>query len=408
MPGELGDMLTLKVGATTSREILSYAKSSDPEFGPVRLGPRVITGTKVRIECQIEIAPGIATSLPNDLTDFEAWLADLATAEIKLRGTRIEYLVASACIDGPHYSFRYLNEAGERFQMASIIIEATLKPATGASYTHSATTRTAVNNEGLEVVTVAGQIVTDGDPAASTVLLAGTGAGPILPARASGWQRTYEYEVDQANATCQYTCVLTELLAEYPSSGGDRVVDGERTVSSEYDEHNRCLTRYSFSYVGPWAADEIEAQHTTLRAAGGLLSARIAETTYKTASATGEFVVLSQRDVGQVLELNETVSHGKAGPLLREVRYAGTTPLIVQDAPAAWSYTQAGRAVGLGDYPLPPDPLFAEANLAEEPEIVLSRPNDHEFETAWRYRFLFADEQSIAAPHGRDGSEGYY
>jgi hypothetical protein len=395
MSGELGDMLTLHIGST-GREILAYTKDAQGVYDE-----NVRTGTRVTLDCQLEIAATPGVSLPQALAAFGAWAVDGADVQIKLRGTAIEHIAPAACREGPRVAYKLSDDAGESHQIASLAVEALLGPATGTPASSSQSTRTAVNLEGLRTITTTGQV--------SAVSAASAAALALLPARPAGWQRVYEYEVNADDTVCKYSCTLTELIAEYPAGGGNRVVDGERTISREYDEHNRLVTRYSCAYVGPWAAGELAAQHAALRAAGGLVSAHISETTHKTQACTGEFSVLAARvGGGEVLELTESVSHARSGPLLREVRYAGTTPLVVQEAAAAYMYTQSGRAVGLAAYPTPPEPVFDDDNLAEAPEIVLSRPNDHEFETSWRYRFLFVADQGVQAPNGRAGSEGYY
>ncbi len=389
--------------ATASLQVTGYAKSAEGVFDDA--GVRV--GTRVSFDLDGQVWAASVAELASALAALQAAAAtDGADFSITASGaTVLEQVLASDCAQAPRVALAYGDSQGPTHQDVRLTVEAVLAADDQAGVISvTETTSTAVNHEGLRTVTIDGTVRVSAGTDLSAAVLA------RVPARPAGWQQTYSYQVGGSGDAAlegTYQVVQTELVAEFPASGGDRVVDGERTITTALDEHNRQVTTTAYSYVGPYAQDYVEAQHAALRAAGGLLRAEISVTAHKTLTATGRFDVLTARGAG-VLELVETVSHARSGPLLREVRYPGTTPLIVAEADPGYAYSQAGRAIGLRAYPQPPAYLFAEANLAEAPQVVFSRPNDQEFETAWAFRFLFPDEQATAFPHDRTGSGGFY
>ncbi len=408
---EFDSILSCTIG-TSSFQLTGYTKSADGIYDDA--GSRI--GTKIAFGCDGEIIAADASALASALAAFEADAStDGANFSISGHGIIKEQLLAADCTEGPIVKFAYGSEQGHNCQSVSFTVEGTkaVDPNEDGILSSTQRTQTQVNLEGLKVVTISGKVITTGSPTASTVVLVGVGAEPVplIPTRPAGWQQTYSYNVNENDTECSYEVTQTELVNEYPASGGDpvdRVVDGERTVSTSYDEHNRKTTNYNYSYTGPHAEAYIESMHTSLRGANGLVRASISVTYHKTLQATGQFEVLNKRTGTNLLELTETISHARSGPLLKEVRYAGTSPLIIQTEQAGYLYTQSGRAIGLQQYPQPPAYKFAVANLADAPEIAVNRPNDNEFETTWRFRYLFPTEQSMQFPSARSGSPGFY
>lgn len=389
----------------TAFQLTEYSKSAEGLFDAAN--NRV--GTRVSFECKGEIAVSDATALAAALAAFQT-SASGDNVDFSITGFSVlkEQLLAADCIEGPRVRFAYEGDQGHNYQQVRFTVEGVRKvdPNSDGILSDLAKVSTRTNLEGLAVVVLSGQVQTVGG-----ATLASTQALTHNTTRQSGWQQTFAYDRDELDRVCTYQLTQTQLLAEYPTGGAEnnRVVDGERTVSSAYDEHNRAMTRYSYSYVGPYAETYVNDRHTALRAAGGLVRASISVTGHKTAQATGEFEVIAARGSG-VLELEERISHARSAPSLREQRYPGTTPLIVDDSTPGWVYEQSGRAVGLRVYPAAPAYAFldgqgAPSNLASK-ETILNRPNDQEFETSWRFTFLFATEQAIAHPHDRTGSGG--
>ena len=391
-------------------QLEGYTFSGDPVLDAE--GTRY--GTKLTYQLDGTLWATDAEDLPVVLDAFEASCeTDGADLTITGSGETLEFLDASECIDGPTVKFGYGGDRGDNYQSVTVTVEAVRAVDPDADGILSAITEAArhqVNLESFETITYRGEVRTTGTPAASLVVLTGFGGiGPMIPVRPAGWQRTYSYEPNDADTECRWEATVTELAEAFPLDA--TMVDGERTISTEYDEHNRQITRYAYTYAGPGAEAWMDARHALLRQAGGLRRASISVTAHKTVSVSGTFEVLAGRDGKgdqvNLLSLVETISHARSGPLLREARYPGTTPLIVQDAQPGYVYQQAGRAVGLAVFPQAPAMKFAAANLVDK-EIVPTRTSDVEYEVAWRYTFLFATIQNVALPSQRTDSTGVY
>lgn len=375
-------ILTCNLGPS-SLQLERYGKSAEGVYDDA--GNRY--GTRVRYECVGEISAASNAAMISALASWHtAASTDGGNFSITAQSSVKEQLLAADCIEGPDVKYQYDDRQGHNRQGVTFSVEGVIAEDTSGIMTETQSVQTQVNLEGLQTITTSGTVRTTGTPAASTVFLTGSGGvGPLLPAEAAGWQLTYQYTANDDDSQCDYSATQTEMVdgESYPDDGaGNAIVDGERTYTVSYDEHNRKITRYSYTFVGPYASTYLENRHTALRAAGGLRSASIATTKYKTESARGDFEILGNRDGDDVLELTETISHSRSGPLLREVRYPGTTPVIVQDEQSGYSYEQSGRAVGLQEYPQPPAYSFDSDYLADPPEITLTRNNDNEFETS--------------------------
>ena len=191
---------------------------------------------------------------------------------------------------------------------------------------------------------------------------------------------------------------------DYPvAASGHKIVDGEWTIRTEYDEHNRQVQTNTYDYVGPGAWEYVTAQQAGLRAAGGLIRAEVSVTNHKTAHAVGMFTVLMSRDATGVLELVETVTSERSGPLLKELTYPGLAPVVIQCDQPAYVYEQAGRAIvlGAGGWPTPPPALYDPTCLVSGPDTAFERLNDTEYACTWRYRFIFAAHQPLYSPSTR-------
>lgn len=407
--GTFDGILRCNVG-TAWLTLLGYTKDAEPvlDAGGAR------TATKVRFTCAGEIEAADAAALPAALAAFAADAnTDGRDFVITAHNVERERLDAADCLAGPTVRYAYTDEQGHNLQGVQLTVEATVAAAgSGGVLSGRESTRVAVNLEGLQTVTISGTVQTTGDPAASVVVLTGTGEPPEprIPARPAGWQQTHSYEIEPGDTECRYEVTQTQLVNAYPVNGinpADRVVDGEETITTEYDAHNRAVTVYAYTYTGTYAEGYLDAMHATLRAAGGLQRASLAVTHHKTRQASGTFHVLAGR-AGDLLELTETISHARSGPLLAELRYPGTTPIVYQAATPGYVYQQSGRAVGRSRYPQPPPYKFAAANLSEPPEVVLTRASDCEWETSWRFTFLFATEQATQAPSSRADSPGFF
>jgi hypothetical protein len=375
-------------------QVTDYTKAADGVFDAV--GNRV--GTKIVFNCQGEISAASESALAAALAAFEAFAAsDWADFAIVGASGNLEELLAADCPAGTRVKFAYGNEAGPLYREVSFSVEGVKAVDADDDGVLSDLIKVSqsTNVEGLKVRTYSGRVMTCGDLTASDHIAS------VLPVCPAGWQQTSKYDVNESDTEGTYEAVQTELAAVYPVAVNPQtgvIVDGEKRVSTSYDEHNRKVVNYQYDYTGSFAQQYIAAQHTALRAAGGLMRAEMSYTVHKTISASGRFDVLAGRDGTNLLEMVEQISHARTGPLLKELRYPGIDPVILVDDSAAYVYEQSGRAIGKGQYPAVPGYKFASASLCETPDIGYRHTNGTEFETTWRFRYLFATAQTQQFP----------
>jgi hypothetical protein len=407
MMGAFDTILCCSVGGL---QVTSYSKTAEGRYDEA--GLRTSTARKLTVKGYVEAADVAAqaaalAALEAEVNEFtgdftiSAGEATLETFDASDSGMPLRLTLAYGDTRGPTY------------QDVTIEVE-TEEPAGGNLNSVTSETEkcsTERNLENLATIRWSGTIKTGGATSASGRFLSNH-----VPDAIPSWTLTYSYEKNETDTECRYEIVETQLVAAYPVSGmtGSRVVDGEYTLETSYDNNNRQVQRHQYSYVGPYALAFLNARHDALRSAGGLQSASISVTTHKTQQATGTFEVLTSRagvaygEVIDLLEMQETITHGRTAPLLRDIQYAGTTPLIVQEAASGFLYEQAGRAVGFKRYPQPAPYSFDVANLAEEPAITFTRGAGDEYVTEWRFRFLYALNQDKRYPHARSACPGFY
>lgn len=372
--------------------LTGYQKSSEGVYDE----SGVRTATRVSFRCSGEIESASVAAHASALAGWEAIFRnkDGADFSITAGGILKEQLLAADCSEGPTYKSDYDGPAGALTQGVSFTVSGTVPAAvTAGVIEESQKVKTAVNVEGLSATNTSGTIRTMGGTSAGEYFI-----DTVLPAATiAGTQRSYDYETNATDTACTYTINQVALLTAYPVSGDSAVLDGERTIATRYDGHNRKITSYNYSYVGPYAQTYVENMHATLRAAGGLLSASISHTVHKTQSCTGQFEVLARRNTGtSILEFSESLALQRSGPLLAEIATAGTTPLLVRQPQRCFVYTQQGRAVGLGGYPAAATPLLSVNYLLDE-STRMSRSGD-DYVREWTYTFMYVASQSGLVP----------
>ena len=254
-------------------------------------------------------------------------------------------------------------------------------------------TAKATNLEGLITFTLAGEVVTPPGTSAQAYITASQ-----IPACPDRYQQRYTIDGGWNDERASYSIVQQQLIADFPVGDSGAVLDGEWTLRTETDEHNRKVQIYAYDYTGPYAGDYVTAQLATLSAAGGLTRSSITVTHHKTQHAVGEFSVLAANDGTTTLELVETVSSSQSGPLLVEHRYPGAAPLLLVGEQSCFAYTQSGRAIGTGGFVTAPSPIFDAGNYSAAPRIGHTQLNNIEYETTLEYAFLFTAAQAPVPP----------
>lgn len=401
---DFSSVISCSIGASADFGLDSYTKTAQGVWDDQ--GNR--TGTQVQYVLKGELFAASAAALA-------AALAALA-AECEVEGedfwikngsTVREQIAAADCAEGPRLSLKYVGEQGLRMQEVEITVDALVGISAGDGgdagegvVAHTYSFKRAYDVEGLLTITQSGEISTVPGTSAYQA------ADDEIPAEQALYQLTYEISTNLGDTKAQYSLTQRQLVSAYPVA---TIYDGEYTYSYELDSQNRKVMTYSYQYTGPGAAAWVEARRAQLAGLGTILRTRISVTAHKTQSAQAEFQVLASAAAPvNLLDFTETVSDGGSGPLLSEVQYAGTVPLVFAPARSAYVYEQSGQATGLQRYPLPPAMLYDSTGLMERPAITRSRKDNNEFVTTWRYRFIFAAEQTVKTPNLPAASGGFY
>ena len=174
--------------------------------------------------------------------------------------------------------------------------------------------------------------------------------------------------------------VDTALRRSFGATG----VDGEATIRVDRDEQFRKVTTTSFDLL---LTGDAMAMVTFLRPQPPVivLKETIDTTTFKENRLRYSYTVLAGADGNDLLDWAQTIeSQTDENPLAIE-EYPGALMADFYIKPRSGHvYTQSGRAVGVGNYVSPPDPMIVGAYL-EKPQLTYRRINQTEFETTWHY-----------------------
>ncbi len=362
------------------------------------------TGTALTIECTGELVAEDASGLAAAL---DAWHDALATSgfdfSITRGGATVEQIEADDCTRGPHVQGAYTDAApGPASQGVQFTVTAeTTAGATGSGDGELGATRevrTEVDETGVTTITTTGEVRTADGTSASDA------AAAKVPDRDVAYALRYETRRANSDDTeARYSASQRQLASAMPNGG---LYTGERTLSTRWDDNRRELTTTRWDYAGPGAAAYVAAQVAAARAAGGVRTATYEELTHGEQRARGSVETVAGAGGDELLELTETLTRARTGPLLEARSYPGTTPLIASGDTPAWRYEQTGRAVAVGRYPRPAQPSFAEQHYAEAPQITTRKLSELEGETAWTYVYLFESEQGRSTPAAEP--DGFY
>lgn len=394
----------------TAFQLLSYTKSRRRTYTDALLAQE-----EIQFQLTGEVQAANVGALATALAALEESCEDGTDLTITgLNNVNLDGLAASTVTFGPRYDISYGADQSATHQQVTITATGVIDMATEAGggelgegvLSVTQTITTSKNAEDLPTITTKGTVTTEAGTSAVTE------AVTLIPAGIEGPYVRTQYQYEQENAAdtkASYTVSYQQLVAAYPTYSGQSVVEGEATISTSTDAHNRLIVTYTYQYVGTYAEAYINDRLATLRATGNLVRANIESTVHKSRSVRATFEVLGCRDSGtaDLLELTETIRNQRSGPLLDQRIYSGTNPLIFKLPQAGILYVQSGRAIGLKKYPKPPDKKFSAAYLVDE-SINFNRLNDQEFETTWEFPFLFASEQSVVLPSDRSDNNGFY
>jgi hypothetical protein len=396
------NIMNCSVGGTAF-QLMSYSKSERAVYD--------VDGNRIGADVEFSLTGELQAA---DLAGLASALAALETscrtdgASLTITGlnnANLDGLAASSCIDGgPHYTYKFDNEQGHNYQSVSVAAVGRIAADDESGVlSHTYTASTSYAPDGLKTIATRGHVITLPGESAETKAIEFTPDAPD-----GSWARTaMEHSTaNTADTEADYSVTYAQLVTEYPDPN---ILDGEWTVTSDYDAHNRKVLRYEYQYSGSGAESYLNTIHAQLRSAGGLVRASIRLAKHKSRTVAATFEILTPRVGGDyLLELQEQIRAARGAPRLAAKTYAGTVPLVYQLPDGPFAYVQAGRAIGLAKFPEPPAYKFDEIFLADE-AMNTNRLNDVEYETTWEFTYLFPSKAAaVVLPSTRADSKGFY
>jgi hypothetical protein len=207
----------------------------------------------------------------------------------------------------------------------------------------------------------------------------------------ASWAHGYEYEMAEGQDVLKYSLTAEEHVGGLPVAGSLVAVEGEGTRRTEIDEQNRVTETWDFS-LALGAGDPQGMIDLLRRGVRGTILRESAQVTLikerrlimsitTTRAADGSFLV-SWMQRFSILKEKETYE---------EKRYPGCTPILVRKPTAMARVTQSGEAVGVDQWPQPPEPVLPESML-EQPEVSHEWSSRSERKTTWNYVMAFGAE----------------
>lgn len=223
--------------------------------------------------------------------------------------------------------------------------------------------------------------------------------GTVLPAilaayPATKWVSAQKYEVNSTNTYLTYEISFEELQVPFITDPQFVVLDGDLIHRVERDEQHRTVITITFdlAYTGSFA-------HilTTLRPDDEvILRERWEDQTYKDRRLRGEIVYVRSADHNDLGAWEQTLEVEDESPALSSFVVPGRDPVLYYGAQPTRRAVQAGRAIGFGRF-VKYAPTIWPARLAAPRKLTFRRLNDAEYETTWRYEYVFSNGVSLTA-----------
>lgn len=205
------------------------------------------------------------------------------------------------------------------------------------------------------------------------------------------WVISHRAEFDFSNVRIRYELTATELSAPLPGVGTTRAVDGTAASRADKDESGRVTRTMSFDLV---VDGDPSTLVNSLRPAGDLLRESVSTTTTPDLRVQVEFAWLESRDGDWLVAWEQTLeavdsedSQVEVGEYAGGTQFPGAAPILYWAPKHALRYVQRGRAVALGRWVKPAEPIFDPPRFTSTPSRSF-RPLDPygiERETTWQY-----------------------
>ena len=355
----------------------------------------------ITLDAEIEAAD--AEAMVAAIADLRSQVESVQAFNVCVDNSTVAALDRNLCTADLHGQME-LGDGGATWQAVKITVSGECVSAVGV-VSWSTHVSFELSSDSLRTRKTSGRVQTVGASAESVAINGLPGVGPFIRQQPEpGYTLAYQYEADRDDVNCTFSMTEVQLYEPYPAEG---IYGGEYTFGRSEDPHNRAVETHTYNFWGSGALQYVSDCIDAMRNSGSLYTVDFQYTAYQRQEVQARITCLLGR-TSDLLEMTESITEGRSGNLLEELRCPGTAPVLIQPAQCAYQYEQSGRAIGLGLYPQPPAPRFPSANYASAPSITRNRLSALERETTWRYTFLLVAPTANVLPTEPPSSPTFY
>ena len=373
---------------TTSFQLSDYSYSEDPII-TADLGR---TGTKNSVSGKGWVegtdAADFAAKLAEVRNGFRTWGQDLTITG--LGGTTEVQILAAYCRDaGPHVSFKMLEQGSGTPLIKEF--EFTVQAITGQDFSGGGGGGAAVGyavevkSDGLRRIKRRGVITQAG---ASAIYHNNVLPSMLASYPASNWVATQSYDVDSRDTLLNYEISFEEIKEPFVTGSQFEVLDGDWVQRVERNADHLLVFTISFDFA--YSGDP-QRLLVALRPTGKtIVRERWQDQRYKDRRFTGEIVWVDSADMNNVADWEQSIEFDDGNDVLNSTVVPGRDPVLFYGSKPVRRAVQYGRAVGISRWVKAPSPFWT-ARTSGPGKITYKKINDSQWETAWRYEFMFSE-----------------
>ena len=388
----LMDLMSLTVGAN-SFACIKYSSSSKPIMSS---GAIVVPiGSELVIEGEIEVVGETRQLLADAVMLATTALSAIGqNVVVKSLGVVEAQILAAWCLSfGPRLEYKVLEQTivgARRITFTATGDTAENAGGGGGAADKASQVTAATSSAQLNSISKTGTLT---DSAGTLGQIATIEAAFRAQYALPYWSVSKNIQTDVGAKRVSYTFAAKEMSSALPAAGGIKSVDGTITISTEIDVRRSRKTK-TFTYDLTCDAYPM-ALADSLRPATGtgewLTRDSVSITDLPQWRLAATWVIESGSE-GDVLTdwQHQWDQDGMAGAnqqTIREIAFPGGDAILVYGPKPVYRYVQRGKAVGVGKYILPPQPMYGDY-LESPPKVSFNRANIIDRETTWEYHFI--------------------
>lgn len=366
-------------------------------------------GSRIATEYQIDGEGWIEKTTQADYSAeiaaaIAAWSTDAQDFVITgVSGATEVSILAKNCIEGgPHFDCTLVKAGGSKdggsgFRRNFNFTVKAKVAGTGSANSFAYSQSVETSADGAQTITRKGSY--SGPSADGSAMLLAFRLIYPLP----GWVVTSVIEPDAFGSKGNYTFTATEVLNPFPLSVGT-ILDGEGSMKRSRDENYRMTQVWSFDFSfsgNPYSIQDGLRDYIADGADGPAVREELEFQLFRNNRLRASFTYLLSAENDGMLEYKQIIREQLNPDTFEQIAYEGASPALVKRPDEYRVIDQSGYAIGIGDFPDVPAPLYPDAH-SQKPEIVYEEDGIVERKVSWHY-VMFVDG---SAGDGNDGGFG--